>query len=345
MKKTFISFLYVMAAVLATSCAKTVTEGPNEAKQRYFDAWMKINHPGVEKSERGIYVLSETEGTQTTVYEDGYVIVNYRTKDFNGNITAYTDKETAKQLGEYDTTTYYGSTVWTTFAETMYAGVLDGVIGMKVGGKKEFIIPSWLQNYSNYSTEAQYLAESNSRTDAIYEVEVEGFTKDIKKWQIGNIGEYFTENYNLFGYKSITDTIKGHSGCYYHSLSPAIDTSVHFPIDTTIYINYTGKLLNGLVFDTTIEKVAKDNGLYSSSRTYEPMMVQWAEEYQDITMGSEGNAVIGGFALTLAQMHPMEKGIGIFTADYGYSYSGSGSSIPPYAPLIFEIEIVEAPED
>ena len=62
-------------------------------------------------------------------------------------------------------------------------------------------------------------------------------------------------------------------------------------------------------------------------------------------MGDDESAVIGGFALTLAQMHPMEKGIGVFTSDYGYSYSGSGSSIPPYASLIFEIEIVAKPED
>ena len=29
----------------------------------------------------------------------------------------------------------------------------------------------------------------------------------------------------------------------------------------------------------------------------------------------------------------------------GYSYNGSGSTIPAYSPLVFEIEIVEEPED
>jgi FKBP-type peptidyl-prolyl cis-trans isomerase FklB len=152
-------------------------------------------------------------------------------------------------------------------------------------------------------------------------------------------------NPGIFNYKHINDTIKGHGGCYYQSLSPAIDTSIHFPIDTTIYINYTCKLLNGLVFDTSIEKVAKDNGLYSASRTYGPVQIHWNEDYKEITMGEDGSSVIGGFALTLAQMHPMEKGVGVFTSDYGYSYSGSGASIPPYAPLVFEIEIVAKPEE
>lgn len=345
MKKTFIHFLFVIAAIASTGCAKTVAEGPNDAKQRYFNAWVKTNHPDAKKAGRGIYVLSETAGNHTEVIEDGYAIVEYRSRTLDGTITGYTDKETAKQLGTYDTTTYYGVTVWPTFAETMQAGILDAICGMKAGGKKEVVIPSWLMSYSDFGTEEQYLAKSNSYSDAIYEIEVKEYTKNIQSWQVSNIADYLDANQSIFQGMGPRDTIKGHSGCYYHTRSTAIDTSIHFPNDTTIYINYTGKLLNGLVFDTTIEKTAKDNGLYSASRTYEPVKIHWNEDYKNITMGDDESAVIGGFALTLAQMHPMEKGIGVFTSDYGYSYSGSGSSIPPYASLIFEIEIVAKPEE
>ena len=62
-------------------------------------------------------------------------------------------------------------------------------------------------------------------------------------------------------------------------------------------------------------------------------------------MGSSSSSVIGGFALTLWQMRAFEKGIGVFYSPLGYSFNGSGSTIPPYAPLVFEIEIVEEPED
>ncbi len=44
-------------------------------------------------------------------------------------------------------------------------------------------------------------------------------------------------------------------------------------------------------------------------------------------------------------MRAMEKGIGIFWSDLGYGKSGSGNSIPAYSPLVFEIEIVEKPEE
>jgi FKBP-type peptidyl-prolyl cis-trans isomerase len=37
------------------------------------------------------------------------------------------------------------------------------------------------------------------------------------------------------------------------------------------------------------------------------------------------------------------KAVGVFYSPLGYSYNGSGS-IPAYAPLVFEIEIVDKPE-
>ena len=45
------------------------------------------------------------------------------------------------------------------------------------------------------------------------------------------------------------------------------------------------------------------------------------------------------------EMKDMEKGVGVFISSIGYGYSGSGSSIPAYAPLIFEIELVAKPEE
>ena len=114
--------------------------------------------------------------------------------------------------------------------------------------------------------------------------------------------------------------------------------------DTTIYINYVGRLLNGNVFDTNVERVAQDNGL--SGGTYEPVAIQWGDSYYELQMGDESSSssVIQGFAMTLWRMHPFGKAIGIFYSNLGYGYSGSGSSIPAYSPLMFEIEIVEKPE-
>lgn len=356
MKKVFSTALYIAAALLLAGCAKTVTPGPNEANKRYFDAWMQLNHPEAEPSGLGIYVLENIDGDGIEVKEDGFALVDFKITDLEGNISSYTDAQTAKQLGEYSETSYYGPKVWTTHKTTIQAGLGDAIYGMKAGGYKKVIVPSWLMTSKGFDTAQDYLDyydedNSSSFESTMYEIEVKDFTEDINQWQIDSIGRFFGNSSvmvdgrpadQVFSGMTAADSVS--TGFYYKQISAPVDTT-SFDNDTTIYINYTGKLLNGLVFDTTIERVAKDNGLYSASRKYEPVRINWGEEYTKITMGSDKTTVIGGFALTLWQMRPMEKGVGVFYSNYGYQYSGSGSSIPGYAPLIFEIEIVEKPED
>lgn len=339
MNKIIKTAAYILAGFVVLSCAKAVKTGPNEAEQRYFNAWMSQNHPGVQPTGLGIYILEEEDGTGATVKEDGFIYADYVTTDLEGNITSYTDKQTAKQLGKYDTTSFYGPKVMSTTEGTMPAGLAEALIGMKEGGRKKVIIPSWLMSHMSYETEEEYLASSSSSASTIYDITVRTYTDSIQLHEINLIEDYIKKNPQIFNSKMVNDT----TGFYYQPLSENISTE-KFEKDTTIYINYTGRLLNGLVFDTTIEKVAKDNDIYSSSRTYGPTEVNWGEKYDDLTLGSSKSTVIPGFALTLWHMHPMEKGMGVFYSPLGYSFNGSGSSIPGYAPLIFEIEIVAKPK-
>ena len=226
---------------------------------------------------------------------------------------------------------------------------------MKVGGYRKVIVPSWLMTSKEFATAEDYLNyydedDSPSYSSTVYELTVRDFTEDMNKWQIDSIVRFFgndkvtiggTPADQIFAGMAEADSVK--TGFFYKQLEAPADTT-RFKKDTVVYINYTGKLLNGLVFDTNIERVAKDNNLYSSSKTYEPMQINWGEKYEDITMSSSKNSIIGGFGLTLWQMRSMEKGVGVFYSPYGYGVSGSGSSIPGYAPLIFEIELVAKPE-
>ena len=355
MNKTFSTLSYIAAALIMTGCAKTVTPGANEADKRYFEAWMQIHHPGLEPSGLGIYVVEETEGDGAEVSDNGFVLADYRITDLEGNISSYTDAATARQLGKYSRTAYYGPKFQTTHPTSIQAGLGDAIRGMKVGGYKKVIIPSWLMTYKDFDSAQEYLdyhdeESSSSYSPTIYEFTITDFTEDIDLWQIDSIGRFFANNEvtidglpadKVFSGMTAADSVS--TGFYYKQLKAPVDTA-SFGKDTTIYINYTGKLLNGQVFDTTIERVAKDSGLYSASKSYGPVQINWGEKYSDVTMGSSKGSIIGGFALTLWQMRAMEKGVGIFYSNYGYQYSGSGSSIPGYAPLIFEIELVEKPE-
>lgn len=340
MKKIIKTAAYLILFIGIFGCAKTVQPGANEANKRYFDAWMKINHPNVKPTGLGIYIIEDKEGTGAKVEDEGFAIIDYTIADLDGTITSYTGKETAKMLGEYDTTTYYGPQVMTTMKNTIYAGLAEALVGMRAGGHRKVIIPSWLMTYYSYDSEKEYLEHSSSNSNTIYDIYVKDYTDSINKYEIAQIEKYIADNPAIFNDKMVNDT----TGFYYQPLTADPGTET-FPSDTSIYINYTGRLLNGLVFDTTIERVAKDNGLYSATRSYEPVKIKWGEKVSDIKMGTNASSVVDGFARTLWHMHPMEKGLGIFYSPLGYSYSGSGASIPGYAPLIFEIEIVAEPED
>lgn len=342
MKKIIKTIAYIVMAVAAAACARTVEPGANEASKRYFDAWMQIHHPDAKPTGLGIYVIEDEPGTGAVVTDDGFVYADFIVTDLEGNITSYTDRNTAKQLGKFDTTAFYGPKVITTMDNTIQAGLADAIVGMKVGGHKKVIIPSWLMTYSVYDTPEEYLNTSSSYSDAIYDITITDFTEDILKYEIERIGNYLTEHKDEYGNMSVADSLQ--YGFYYKELVPPTDTT-SFPTDTSIYINYTGRLLNGLVFDTTDERTAKNHNIYSSSRSYEPVKIKWGEKYSDLKMGSSGSSVVSGFALTLWQMRAFEKGVGIFYSPLGYSYNGSGSSIPSYSPLVFEIEIVAEPED
>ena len=50
------------AILLAAGCAKEKETPANEAEKRYFDAWMEINHPGLEPTDHWVYIIEEEPG-------------------------------------------------------------------------------------------------------------------------------------------------------------------------------------------------------------------------------------------------------------------------------------------
>lgn len=365
MNRIFTTVLYIAATLFVAGCAKSESVGPNAAYQRYFDAWMSTNHPQAEPTGLGIYIIDENEGDGIEVKDKGFVLLDYITTDLEGNISNYTDATTSKQLGEYSITNYYGPKFLTTVETTLPAGLANAIVGSKVGTYREVIIPSWLMSYKSYDSEKDYLNpplekdesyDASSFSNTIYRFTIKDYTENINDWQVDSIGRFFKNNEVRIDGKPASEVFVKENGIsmtaadstsigFYYKQLKAPENTKEFAKDTTIYINYVGKLLNGLVFDTNIERVAKDNGLYSSSATYKPSRINWGASESEITMGDNKSTIITGFAKTLWQMKAMEKGVGVFYSDWGYGYNGSGASIPGYSTLIFEIELVEKPEE
>jgi FKBP-type peptidyl-prolyl cis-trans isomerase FklB len=97
----------------------------------------------------------------------------------------------------------------------------------------------------------------------------------------------------------------------------------------TVSVNYIGKTLDKKIFDSSIEQVARDNGIFSAGRKYQPL--RYAVGY---------GFTITGFEFALSMMHAGEKATVIFPSRLGYGSQASGG-IPANSPLIFELELLQ----
>lgn len=333
-----IALVTAAAVTLVSSCAKSVATGKNDLNKQYFDAWIKTHFPDAQKSTLGVYVLEDIPGTGEMIGDtvsSPYVYASYTVKDLEGNISSTTFSEVSKMVGDYDPTNYYGDYVISR-ADGGYAGINEMLSTMRIGGTRTAAIPGWLMTTDQYDTEEDYLKNS-SGTEAIYTLSVSDKFEDVIEWELDSLDTYVKRHYPGI------DTVA--KGFYYIQLKAPIDTT-NFDSEATVYIDYIGRLLNGQAFDTTIEDTAKVEGLYSADKDYAPVYLTWnTENYTSITMGESSSSLVEGFTKTVSRMRTGEIGLGIFHSAYGYSTSGSGSTIPPYSPLIFEIRVLGLNED
>lgn len=101
-------------------------------------------------------------------------------------------------------------------------------------------------------------------------------------------------------------------------------------VGDTVKIHYTGKLLlTGEVFDTSIEAVAKASGLYNSNYKYLPL-----------TYPAGNPNILYAFDFGISLMESGDKATIILPSEMGYGRQGQ-DRIPPNAPLIFQVELLE----
>jgi len=362
MKRTIQHIILVAAAAAGfvatasiTGCSKTESEDTNDAELRYLEAYMTTHYPDAQKIGMGTYILEDVPGNGLRVLDSNYVFVRFSSRSLmDGTYLFYTDEEIARQLGTHTANSDYSDYIMHLVASEVSQGVREIFFGgtdqngatidpMRIGGRRKAVVPSWLSSAShNYSTLIEYLRNVTGQYNYAYDIRLVNQVYDIWKWQVDSIERYMDKT------KTRVDSVKYHPGLYYRrdtlreeARGHYVHSTYKFPDDTTIYINYIGRLLNGRVFDTNIADTAKVWGIYSASTTYGPKSVTWDADSTALKLSS--SSVIEGFSYTLWQMHPYESGRGIFTSDLGYGASGSSPSIPRYAPLIFEIDIVDKP--
>lgn len=330
--------LAVLAACALWGCAKSAEEGVNESARRYFDAWRAINYPNaVEKD--GVYIVEDRPGSGNA-WDSSLPVsfVTYTVRTLSGSVSANTDAAWARQLGTWDRTHYYGEQVIQTGEELSYAGVDALLKGMRVGGTRTAIIPSWMMTNDRYDTTEEYLNHETDNSAAIYTITLLGQTDDIVKYEYDRILRYSRQTWG------VSDTLST-GPVFFKSHTVFEGEPREIPHDTTVYINYIGRrIADGQVFDTTIADTAKFYHIYSSSKTYEPVPVVMKEDLSDISMNGS-TSLITGFKLGLKAMHVGESASFAFGFNLGYGSSGGTDThmVPPYSALRFDIEQVPKP--
>jgi peptidylprolyl isomerase len=176
--------------------------------------------------------------------------------------------------------------------DVVFPGWEQGVIGMKVGGKRLLRIPPDLALGS----------ESSSSIPANSTLIMEITLTDVKEpRKATKVDE--------------KDYITASSGLKYYDIQ--VGTGVTPTVGQTVVVNYVGWLEDGTQFDSSY-----DRG--------EPFSFA-------LGMGN----VITGWDLGVASMKVGGIRQLVIPSALGYGDSGAGSTIPPGATLIFEVELVE----
>lgn len=347
MTRTIKTAVTIATVLLAASCVKAPVSEKNELSKKYLDAWVSVNHPGAPTTTLGSYILSDTPGSGDLIGDSEnspFVYCLYESTDLEGNVLKTTDEGMAKQLGSYDQTEYYGPTVVFRGEGYIDTGIREMMESMRVGGTRTALIPGWLMNYEVYDSAEEYY-KNESGTDAIYTFTILESISDIVKWEIDSLKTYMAHNH-----AGVDSTSFGYY--YIQTQAPSVEEESEdadkekSDSDSKAEINYTGRLLNGRVFDTTIADTAKVYGLYNESKTYAPVEVNLSSEEDSMPYFSSEGDMIKGFAKCIKSMKAGEKGICVFYSDLGYGLQGSGAKIPSFSPLIFEIEmLVEEKEE
>ena len=333
--------LALLSLVLLASCAKDNTQSTGEKARDHFNLWAATNYPDLQIDETGILILENTPGTGDAWNSDyAYVLCEATVGTTAGAISSTTSMELAKQLGTYSEGNFYGPRYQQVGVNASYAGV-DAILGgMRIGGHRKAAVPAWLLTTARYDSKDDYISNCTGSTHFIYDITLLGMTDDISAMEKDSLRNYVTRVSGADQQPTTYTEADPDGNLYFISDSTAFIGTEKRSSTASLQLNYTGRLLNGQVFDTNIERVAKDNNIYDPTRTYGPATISFAEDYTNITM--DGNSVIDGFKGSLSLMKwPGQTAVALFASCVGYSSSGSGDRIPAYSPLIFELELLK----
>jgi len=330
----FLTSILVLLISLS-GCEKTVDEREADELLR-LEAYISIHYPNAIKTASGLYYIINDEGDSVNGLKPGtddYVIINYTNMDLDGDVFETNNDSIAKKFDIYSSATRYipAFRKLSNKINPLVAGLSEGLGLINEGGKARLILPSRLAYGGNkYKTLPPF-------SSVIIDVELLRVVKDPNAYEQELIDNYLDEFYP----EAILDSIRIDS-MYFLAITEKIPADDHHtsnslytqPTDQEIKDNdivsvfYQGRFLDNFLFDTNIQSVSEEDGTYDANKSYVPIKV---------TVG--GSGYIDGFSVALRHLTTYTYAKVIIPSYLAYKENGS-STIPPFSPLIFELDVL-----
>ena len=183
--------------------------------------------------------------------------------------------------------------------------------------------PEFADKYATFKVKVRKHFKKGDLTDSALYAQIDEYFKaeieTLKQAEEGKLANYVSKNK--------LDPKKTDSGLQYIVKEEGSGNKA--VVGDTVVVNYTGTLVSGKIFDTNDAELAKKENTFNPMRQYEPIRFRVGHD-----------PVIQGWTEGLQLLNKGSKATLLVPSSIGYGERGGGS-IPPYAPLIFDVELVD----
>lgn len=304
MKKSIL-FLSAAVGLLATTSCQNFQKGEGGLEYNI------VKDAGAEKAQSGdllsvdmIVTSDRKDSVLQSTYEIGLPQIVNIAPDTIPGLYAGDYNSMFKLLGEGD------SAIFRLNLDTMAA---------KTGQPK----PEFADHYATFKVKVRKHFKKGELTDSAMYAQVDEYFKgeieSLKTAEEGKLANYISKN-------KLTPE-KTDSGLQY--VVKEEGTGDKPAVGDTVVVNYTGSLVTGKIFDTNDEEAAKESDTFNPMRQYEPIRFRVGHD-----------PVIQGWTEGMQLLSKGSKATLLVPSSIGYGERGGGT-IPPYAPLIFDVELVD----
>ncbi len=348
------------AVIFLAGCAKKEDEDYVLREQQALDAWMRVNQPQAERQDNGMYVewlRRTTVAIAPMTPGEDWMSLDYIVHDLSGNVIGMRSEEVAHHEGTFTRITHYGPhfAKFDPLLAHFTAGEYNILAEMKPNDSVRIYLPPPLAystaritfgngyegwRYSAFNPMNSSSGLTISGRPVVIDLALREIVKDPKVKELDEVEAYAAEK----GLELVSDTIPG---LYYEYIDEDLDSAI-IPVDSTVYVSYATRFLDGKLIATNNKTAAYTEwGLFGD-------LFPNIETFT----ASVSSLIKGSAALSTAVKHELVRynsGLRfVFISDLGYGASGLAASsgttstppnpvIYPYTPFIFEVTTL--PED